>query len=155
MPKKCGCPNIKVKDYEKKQFVWDRYFIEKPVKLFFHMPRNISKVIESAVAEAKKYGFRPSRHLMLQKDGMFRGKVMVEVPKPKRANKKLRHLHCNVLSRVLVGPFKKLNTRINMLEADAKNKNLKVKNIYFWYTTCPQCTKDFNKYKTVVFAEVG
>ncbi len=154
MPKKkCNCKDIKDKDWDNKEFIWDKTFYTKNISLFFHMPLNMGKAISKAFDEIKKKKLR-SKGIIMQKDAVFNGKLMIELNPTKSRSKNIENLKCKVLSKVHIGPFKKLYNAVKDLEKTAKKKDMKIKSIYFWFTTCPECTKNINKYKTVVFAEV-
>jgi len=163
MPKKwrtkiCNCPDIKPHEYDFKTHIWrSKTFLSMGLPLVFHMPLGIGGVIEGALNEVKKRGyvFDESRHMLIQKDGLFWGAIMVEVDNPNIEDKELVKIeNAELISKSHIGQFNTIINSFKDLETYVKRRGKKIEAVYFWYTTCPRCTPNWNKYKTVIFAQV-
>ena len=52
------------------------------------------------------------------------------------------------------GNFKDTKKWCFDFEEILKDKNLKITNLYFWYTTCPKCAKEYGKNYVVLIGKV-
>lgn len=159
MTKICNCPDINPRDYEFKTHIWrKKTFLSMGLPLLFHIPLGIGGVIEGAVNEVEKrrYVFDKSRHMILQKDGLFWGAIMVEVDDPGIPDKELVKIeNAEVISKSHVGQFSTIYSSFKELEKYVVRKGRKISAVYFWHTTCPRCTPNWNRYVTIIFAQVG
>jgi hypothetical protein len=58
------------------------------------------------------------------------------------------------LSKVYEGNFKETGKWCKDFESYAAGKNLKIKKLYMWYTTCPKCAKKYGKNYVAIVAQV-
>lgn len=154
----CNCPDINLKDYDFKTHLWrDKTFLSFGLPLLFHIPLGIGRVIEEAINDMKKkgYTFDESKHMLLQKDGLFWGVIMIEVDRPQVDDKELVTIkNAELISKAHVGQFSTIMSSFQELENYVKKKGKKISAVYFWYTTCPRCTPSWNKYQSIIFAQV-
>ncbi len=58
------------------------------------------------------------------------------------------------LTRVFEGPYKNMKQWIKEMEEYVKLEKQELKHMYFYYTTCPNCAKEYGKNYVVLFAEI-
>jgi len=58
------------------------------------------------------------------------------------------------LTKVFEGPYKNIGSWVKEMKAYVKSKGKEMKNLYFFYTTCPKCAKAYGKNYTVLLAMV-
>lgn len=152
----CKCQIIDVKKYNDKTVTWkDKYFYTAPQPCFLHIPIGIAVRIENAFTMLKDKGlkFDEKKHMLIQKDGLFRGQLMFEVAKPKKTVKGVVKLNKKFFAKSHVGPYKELGKTVRSLYQAAYKKGKTLKGIYFWYLTCPDCVKG-DQHKVVVLGEI-
>ena len=75
--------------------------------------------------------------------------VSKEVPQAQTAK-----ISGTFLTKVFEGPYKNMGKWVKEMQAHVKSKGKEMKNLYFFYTTCPSCAKYYGENYTVLVAEV-
>ncbi len=153
---KCKCKPIDVKKYNNKEVSWkDKYFYTAPQPCFLHVPIGIAVRIENAFTALQDKGlkFDEKKHMIVQKDGWFRGQLLFEVDKPKKSVPGIVKLNKKFLAKSHIGAYKELGKTVRELYRVAYKKGKRLSGIYFWYTTCPDCVKG-DQHKVVVLGEI-
>ena len=57
------------------------------------------------------------------------------------------------LSKVFEGPFRNMRSWIEEMRGFMKAKGKEVRKLYFYYTTCPKCAKQYGKNYVVILAQ--
>ena len=156
---KCGCPKVNHNDYELKKFRWKKKFFYKvKLPLLPKKKEDILKEIDKAIEEIKSkgYGFNQNKHMILHEENRWwrKGKLLIEVEKADPKDKKIKVFDDkHIYSKSHVGHIHNLRESLDELGVHLKDKG-KVKDIYYWYLSCPHCTKDLKDFKTVIFVEL-
>lgn len=58
------------------------------------------------------------------------------------------------LSKVYAGKFRDTGVWMKDFHSYANSRNLSIKKVYMWYTTCPECSKKYGKNYVVLIADV-
>ena len=154
----CGCPDVKLSDWELKEHVWNgKTFYTKRLNLFLGVPFGIGKKIEQTMDEVieKNYGLNQPVQI-LSKHGAFSGRVMVGLKSaPKTFDKNVMIFRkAKVFSKVHTGPYNRISESMRDLnEYVMKTTGKKANEFYFWYASCPDCFAGKNQ-KTIIFAKV-
>lgn len=152
----CGCLDIDGKEYESKDFDWsDKKFYCFPTPMFFHVPLKIGRDIDRAFVGARAKGYALKENgMLLQKDGLFSGKIMLELETAdsNRENVCTMHHEMKVISVFTDRPWNKIYEATRRLKELVASRGGKLKAVYFWYLSCPGCIKE-RGYRTVVFGE--
>lgn len=155
MPVDCSCRKVKPGEWHDKQVNFDdRAFYTKRLPLFFHMPIGLEKRISQLKQEITMKGYAIcDPFTVIQKDGSLSGQVMIEIEKPRFFDPKIETLD-NKTFYGYVSEESPFNLCSALSEAKHKCKLLgkKTLDIYFWYTTCPQCRR-VNGNQTVILIE--
>jgi len=154
----CGCPDIKLSDWDLKEHIWNgKTFYTKKLNMFLGMPFGIGKKIEQTMDEVieKKYGLSQPIQI-LSKHGAFSGMVMVglkSAPKTPDDNVMIFR-NAKVFSKVHTGPYNRISESMRDLDKHVmKTTGKKANEFYFWYASCPDCFVGKNQ-KTIIFAKV-
>ena len=149
------CPKFNPKLWDGKVIGWkNKKFIRGKVKTFFYMPMNFGKVITRMMtkidaAKAKSPDWMGlSDHTSKWNMDLYVA-VDKEIPDAENVTLSGRYLF-----KVYEGPYNDTGKWCKDFEAYAKNKKLKIKKQYMWYTTCPKCAKKYGKNYVVVVGEV-
>jgi hypothetical protein len=155
--KKCGCPEIIDSEWDLAEHAWgDKSFYSLSLPMFFHIPIGMGRRIEKAMAKAAEKDYKLSDPpMVMSKDGIFSGAVMVGIEKPEVTDPKVIHMaDAEVVSKIHLGPWKELNRSVSELLSFLRSKKgTHPAFIYFWYVTCPECA-DEEAQKTVIFAQL-
>jgi len=149
------CPPFIPDPWDDKMFEWhDKKFIREKVFTFFYMPvnfgtamRKLNKRVEEANAEM------PDWLCLSDHTSKWNMDIYLAVDKeiPGAVNKTLSG---NFFSKVYEGPFRDTSKWCKDYEEAAKNRSLKIKKWYMWYTTCPKCAKKYGKNYVVIISKV-
>ena len=149
------CPKFNPEPWEDKIFNWDnKKFIKDKVFTFFYMPINFGSVIKKLMKkiEAGKAG-TPDWMGLSDHTSKWNMDIYVAVDKEIH-NAENVTLSGKFFSKVYEGDFKETGNWCKDYEATAKAKNLQIKKMYMWYTTCPKCAKKYGKNYTVIISQV-
>jgi hypothetical protein len=161
--KECSCPSIDHKKYELKHFKWDKkYFYRVKLPIFSKNPNKILKCIhKNGIDEikAKGYKFNEKKHMILHECNKWfkKGDILIEIEKPeiKTKDKKIKIFdNKHIYSKAHVGHLNNLHQSYSELGIHITKKKQKIKDVYFWYTSCPHCTNKIEDFKTIIFIEV-
>lgn len=154
------CPKFDPAPYDNTVHEWkDKLFVKDSMRTFMHNPypgsfgRVVNRMwekIETAEAAPEMKDF-----LMLCGDPTpWRSELFINATRevPGAENVRLTGIY---MSRVFDGPFRDIRKWVNEMFVWMKKENKPVKNLYFYYTTCPKCAKKYGHNYVVGFAEMG
>lgn len=58
------------------------------------------------------------------------------------------------LCKVFEGPYRNIRTWISQMQRYVGSRGRTLKKLYFYYTTCPKCAKQYGKNYVVLLAQV-
>jgi hypothetical protein len=153
------CPKFDPEPWEGKEVTWkDKLFVRDTMPQIFHMPLpgSFGKTVTRMWKKIEDAGARPDDKdfLMLSSEtSQWKGEVYINVTKevPGAENVKLSGTY---LTKVFDGAYNDVPKWIKETDGYVAKKGKKVKNYYFYYTTCPKCAKKYGHNYTVVFAGV-
>jgi len=149
------CPKFDPAPWDDKTFEWNnKLFIKDKVFTLFYMPINFGKVMIRLNEKVKKAGATmPDWVCLSDHTSKWNMDVYLAVDKevPDAENTSLSG---KFLSKVYEGDFKETGKWCKDFEGYASGKNLKIKKMYMWYTTCPKCAKKYGKNYVAIVAQV-
>lgn len=149
------CPKFNPKTYDKKVVVWNKkLFIKDRVYSFFHIPLNFGSVMKKVmkkISEAKAETKIPI--VLSDEKSLFYSNIYISTKKPISKVHDVK-LSGTFLTKVFEGPYKNIGKWTEEMKEHVKSKNKEIKNIYYYYTTCPKCAKVYGKNYVVIFAEI-
>jgi hypothetical protein len=149
------CPRFNPEPWDGKEITWkDKKFVKDRVRSFFHMPLNFSSVMKKNVALIEATDAKPAEMIVLSDENSPWGSdVYIEVTKDVK-NAQMATLSGTFLSKVFEGPYKNAGTWVKEMNAHVKAQGKTMKQLYFYYTTCPKCAKKYGKNYVVLLAQV-
>lgn len=154
-PTNC-CPRFKPEGWDEQDLHFkDKLFVRAKTRSLFHVPMNMGKVFPRTFAAIEKaHAYNDKDFIVLSRDpsawtGEHYFSVSSEVP-----GQEMVHLNGDYLTKVFEGPFKDAPKWEKEMEEFVNAKGKRVKNTYFFYTTCPKCAKYYGKNYVVAVAEV-
>ena len=149
------CPKFKPLLWEGKILNWNnKKFIKAKVFTFFYIPLNFGSVVKKLMAKIEAAGAEAQDWMGLS-DHTSKWNMDLYVA----VNKEIPGvenviLNGRFLSKAYEGDFKDTGKWCKDFEAYAKNKDLKIKKMYMWYTTCPKCAKKYGENYVVIIAKI-
>lgn len=149
------CPKIDHAQWDGKLIQWEnKRFIKDKVFTLFFMPitfgstmKRLDKMVRSAGASVPDW-LCLSDHTSKWNMDVYLA-VDKEIPGAVNLN-----LSGKFLSKVYEGPFSDTGKWCKDYENYAKEKNVKIKKWYMWYTTCPKCAKKYGKNYVVILTDI-
>lgn len=149
------CPKFDPAPWDGKTFEWNnKLFIKDKVFTLFYMPINFGKVMKRLNEKVKKAGATmPDWVCLSDHPSKWKMDVYLAVDKEVPGAETIS-LSGKFLSKVYEGDFKETGKWCKDFESYAAGKNLKIKKLYMWYTTCPKCAKKYGKNYVAIVARV-
>jgi hypothetical protein len=149
------CPKFDPTLWDNKTFEWDnKKFIKDKVFTLFYMPMNFGSVIKRMMAKIEKSGAKAEDWMGLSDHtSKWNMDLYVAVDKEVESAENTT-LSGKFLSKVYEGNFKDTGSWMKDFNNYAKEKEVEVKKMYMWYTTCPKCAKKYGKNYVVIIGEI-
>ncbi|MDD5473745.1 MAG: hypothetical protein PHU34_06310 [Candidatus Methanoperedens sp.] len=149
------CPRFEPVPWDEKEITWqDKLFLKDHVKSFLHIPLNMNKIMVKNMERIKEANALATEPLMFTDENSLWGadiyiSVSKEVP-----GSEMERLSGTFLSKVFEGPYKNAGKWANEMKKYVLSKGKDLKNMYFFYTTCPKCAEFYGKNYVVLLAKV-
>ena len=149
------CPKFDPKKWDKKKVTWKgKLFVKDKVFSFFHIPLNFSSIVEKNIKKLKEINALPKDLMILSdKESMFHTNIYMNTKKVVPAVHDVK-VSGTFLTKVFEGPYKNIKRWTKEMEEYVKLQKKELKHMYFYYTTCPKCAKEYGKNYVVLFAEI-
>ncbi|MBT3242416.1 MAG: hypothetical protein HN352_04645 [Bacteroidetes bacterium] len=153
------CPVFDPSPYDDKVVEWkNKLFVKDSMRTFMHMPvfggfgKTVTRMMKTIdIAEAK---IEDKDLIMLSKDpSPWKSELYINVTKEVSGAENLK-LSGVFLTKVYDGPYKDMGKWISDLKDHVKSKGKVLKQLYFYYTTCPKCAKEHGHNYVVGFAQI-
>lgn len=149
------CPRFHPEPWDNKEFSLEGLkFIKASTRSFLYMPLNMTQVMTRTQKAIEDAGAAPKdRYLMLSQDiSLWRADhyflVTKEVP-----GFDLQALPGTFFSRVFEGSYSQMGAWYKTMEQELVRLGQTLKEVYAFYTTCPQCAKTYGKNYVVLLAK--
>lgn len=152
----CAIPNVA--DWDKRDFdVKDVHFIRAYTRSLLFMPLNMSTIVNRLNDAASRAGvMMPSEHAMILSRDLspWKAEQLYRVTQPIEGadNVTFTGLYQTL---VFEGPYKNAKTWYDQALAHARESGKEAKEVYFFYTTCPKCSKHYGKNYVITMAKVA
>ncbi|MCK4997218.1 hypothetical protein KAS08_02845 [Candidatus Pacearchaeota archaeon] len=150
----CCCPEFKPKPWDKKEIKWNgKFFVKDTIISLFHIPLNFGSVMKRNYKKIKAASAETKNPIVIVDElSPFHSHVYIGVTKPVAKCDDVK-LTGQFLSRVFEGPYSGMKKYIKEMNEYVKSKGKITKKNYFFYPTCPKCSKKYKKNYTVILAE--
>jgi hypothetical protein len=150
---KC-CPEFDPKLWDGKDIEWNgKFFVKDTVISAFHVPLNFGAVIKKNSKKINAANAATKNSVVVVDElSPFHSHVYIEVTKPVVGCHDVK-LTGNFLSKVFEGPYSKMKKNISDMNVYTKSMKKEIKKNYFFYPTCPKCSKKYGKNYTVILSE--
>lgn len=149
------CPKFNPKKWDNKKITWKgKLFVKDKVFSFFHIPLNYSSIITQNIKRLKEAKAYDKDMIVLSDEkSPFYSNVYISAKKPIKGALDVR-VSATFLTKVFEGSYKNIKKWTKEMKEYVKAQNKEVKNLYFYYPTCPKCSKKYGKNYVVILAEI-
>lgn len=151
------CPVFHPENYDNQVFDLSEYsFIKDSTLSFMYMPMNMDKVFTHAMKAINddKQAY-DDRYLILSKDvSPFKCDHYFLVKGNVEGYESFK-IEGHFFTKVYDGDFKDISKWIKDFENQMKLKNSSLKEMYVFYTTCPNCAKEYGHNYVVLFGKLN
>jgi hypothetical protein len=154
---KC-CPEFVPKPWDEKELKWENaLFVKDHVTCLFHIPLNFGSKMVKHVAAIEAANAKPSDadFIVISNNDTMWGmdiyiKATKEVPGVQMAS-----INGTFLSKVFEGSYKDTPQWVNQMKHYVTTKGHEIKDLFFYYTTCPKCARKYGKNYVVLLAKTS
>lgn len=149
------CPRFDPERWDEKELRWEnRRFVKDRVTSILHIPLNFGAVMKRNAALIDAADASPDSMVVLaDENSLWGADVYIEVTKD-IPEARMAMISGTFLSKVFEGPYRNMKSWIAEMTAFVERRGKVVKKLYFYYTTCPKCAKEFGKNYVAILAEV-
>ncbi len=148
------CKRFDPAPWDDREIIWqDKLFLKDRVRSFLHIPLNFGQVVTRDLKKIEAAGAESEQLMPVDENSLWGSDIYIPVNKdvPGAVTAKLSGLF---LSKVFEGPFQNMPVWIKAMKTHVAARNKEVKKLYFCYTTCPSCAKQYGKNYVVILAQV-
>lgn len=154
-PTQC-CPRFHPEGWDKQDLHFrDKLFVKAGTVSLFHFPLNMDSVFRKTNKAIEQAGAAPADTTVVLSHEVSPWKAehyfLVDKPVP---DLETAHLTGDFITRVFEGPYRDMPQWESELADEAIKAGKNLKQSYFFYTTCPKCSKAYGENYVVGFAEV-
>ncbi|PKP54278.1 MAG: hypothetical protein CVT92_00560 [Bacteroidetes bacterium HGW-Bacteroidetes-1] len=148
------CPPFDPKQWDEKILEWDnKKFIQDSVFTFFYMPVNFGQVMKRLDKKMTIVNATCPDYLCLSEHTSAWNMNLYLAVDKEVPNEKIISLSGKYYCKVYEGAFNNTGRWIKDFQKMASEKQMTLKKMYMWYTTCPKCGKKYGKNYIVIISE--
>ena len=149
------CPPFDPTPWNDATFTWEnKRFVRDRVTSFFHIPLNFGGVIKRNMRAIAALQAEPATPVVLaDENSLWGADLYIEVTKD-IPTATMATISGTFLSKVYEGPYQNVRKWIDDMTAFVRAKGMRMKKMYFFYTTCPKCAKKYGKNYVVILAQI-
>jgi len=149
------CEPFNPEPWQEKEITWkDKIFVKDHITSFLHIPLNMGAKITKNMALIEKANAKASHQLILTDEkSLWRADIYIDVAREVPGTQ-MAKISGAFLTKVFEGPYQNAGKWTTEMIAYVKSKNKTLKKLYFSYTTCPKCAKEYGKNYVVLFGQI-
>jgi hypothetical protein len=149
------CAPLATERWDGLRFTWERKpFVRSHITALMHMPLNFGSVMRRLHAEVEAAGAYPEEPLWLTDELSPWGSDVYLAVDRDVVDAQMAHLSGTFLTKVFEGPYRYVRKWIEEMKEYVTAQGEELEKIYFYYPTCPACSKRLGKNQVVLFARV-
>jgi hypothetical protein len=149
------CPRFDPEPWDEKEITFqEKLFVKDHVTSFLHIPINFGKVMIRNMEKIQKAEALALEPVVLSDEkSIWSSDVYIAVTKDV-PGAEMAKISGTFLCKTFEGPYKDMRKWIEQMKSFVESKTKEMKNMYFYYTTCPKCAKAYGKNYVVILAQV-
>ncbi|MGD9107623.1 MAG: hypothetical protein PVI75_00430 [Gammaproteobacteria bacterium] len=149
------CEPFNPEPWQNKEIIWqNKKFVKDHVISFLHIPLNMKSKIIKNVELIEKAGAKPEEFIFLADEKSSWGADIYLAVTKDVEGAQMVTISGKFLSKVFEGPYKNAGKWAKEMENYVTEKGHTLKQLYFYYTTCPKCAKAYGKNYVVLLAQI-
>ena len=153
-PTEC-CPRFEPDPWDDKEITWEmKRFLQDRVLSFLHIPLNFGAVMKRSMAAIEAAGATPHEMVVLSDENSLWGADVYIAISKDIPGARTTTLSGTFLTKVFEGPYRNMPNWIEQMKSFVKEKGKAFQKLYFFYTTCPKCSKKYGKNYVVILAQL-
>ena len=149
------CPRFNPEPWDNRMVAFeDKLFLKDRVRSFLHIPLNMGKVMVKNMNRIQEADALAPEPLMLSDENSLWGSDIYIAVSKEVPGAEMARISGTFLSKVFEGPYSKTGKWVREMKTYVEAEGKELKNLYFFYTTCPACAKAYGKNYIVLLAAV-
>lgn len=151
------CPRFKPEGWDRQQLHFkNKLFVKVSTRNLMHIPINMGKVFKKTFQAIEKAGaIEADQFVVLTRDvSPWKSTHYFAVSREVPGQENVR-LSGDFITRVFEGSYDNVPDWYSQLQDELKEEGQELKDIFFFYTTCPKCAKTYGKNYVVAFGKVA
>jgi len=150
------CEPFNPEPWQEKEITWNnKLFVKDHIISFLHIPLNMgSKIIKNMGLIEKANAKSPYQLMLTDEKSLWGADIYIDVSKDV-PGAQMDKLSGTFLTKVFEGPYNNAGKWAQEMVEYVKSKGKIMKKLYFSYTTCPKCAKEYGKNYVVLFAQIN
>ena len=149
------CPRFEPDPWDDKEITWEmKRFLQDRVLSFLHIPLNFGAVMKRSMAPIEAAGATPEERVVLSDENSLWGADVYIAISKDVPGARTTTLSGTFLTKVFEGPYRNMRNWIEEMKSFVKGKGKAFQKLYFFYTTCPKCSKKYGKNYVVILAQL-
>lgn len=150
------CPRFNPQEWDNQNLHFkDKLFVKAKTRSLFHIPINMGKVFPKTFQDITQAdAFSDDDLVVMSRDcSAWTGEHFFSVNKAVPGHEMVT-LSGDYMTRVFEGPYRNVRKWQQEMKQSVLAAGKQLKQMYFFYTTCPKCAKYYHKNYVVAIAEV-
>lgn len=149
------CAPLEVARWDEQRFTWDhKPFVRGHIRAVMHVPLNFGSVMRRLHAEVEAAGAYPEEPLWLTDELSPWGSDVYLAVDANVEGAQMAELSGTFLTKVFEGPYRDARKWVEEMTRYVAGQGEQLEKIYFFYPTCPDCSKKLGKNQVVLFARL-
>jgi hypothetical protein len=149
------CPRFEPEPWDGKVVTWDKkQFLRDRVLSFLYIPLNYGAVMKRSMAAIEAAGAAADERLVLSDEKSPWGADLYIAIAKDVPGAATTTLSGTFLTKVFEGPYRNMRNWIDEMKSFVTGKGKTLQQLYFFYTTCPKCSKKYGKNYVVILARL-
>ena len=149
------CPEFDPQPWDDRLITWEMQpFLQDRVRSFLHIPLNFRAVMKRSMAAIEAAGATPGEMIVLSDENSLWGADVYIAVSKDVPGMRIATLSGTYLAKVFEGPYRNMKNWIAEMKTFVESKGKNLRKLYFFYTTCPKCSKRHGKNYVVIVAQV-
>jgi hypothetical protein len=149
------CPRFNPEPWDGKEMTFeDKLFLKDRVRSFLHIPLNMGKVMTRNMTRIEEAGALAPEPLTLSDEKSLWGSDIYIAVSKNVPGAEMTRITGTYLSKVFEGPYSQTGKWVKEMKVYVESRGKKLKDLYFFYTTCPNCAKVYGKNYVVLLVAV-
>jgi len=149
------CPPFDPAPWDEKTVCWEgKRFVQDRVRCFLHVPLNFASVMIRNMAKIEAAGAKAEHTIVLtQNESLWSLNLLISVTGDVPGARMVTRSG-TLLGKVFEGPYSGVPKWIGQMRQFVASRGHQIKQLYTYYTTCPNCAKKYGKNYVVLLAEI-